>query len=187
MRTLILTFLVCVLVSAAAVLAEENQPRAGNPFSDHNRLIYGGVQGIVLGAAEKMPEENYGFKPADSVRTFGQIVGHIADSQYRFCAVALGETAPGLQIEQTKTSKADLIAALKEAFAYCRRASDPMTDAAGSEMVKFMRTDMPKLGVLTVNNVHSTEHYGNLVTYLRLKNVVPPTSDPEFMQRMMKR
>jgi uncharacterized damage-inducible protein DinB len=127
-----------------------------------------------------MPEENYSFKPTDSVRTFGQVLGHVADSQYAFCSRVLGEKNPTPKIEESKTSKADLIAALKGAFAYCDKAYEGMTDESASQMVKVMGDDTPKLGALTINNVHTVEHYGNLVTYMRMKNVVPPTSDPEF-------
>jgi len=82
-----------------------------------------------------------------------------------------------LKIEQTKTTKADLVAALKDAVAYCDKAYDSMTDASGNQMVKLSDLDMPKLGVLNVNDMHDMEHYGNLVTYMRLKNIVPPTSE----------
>ena len=88
------------------------------------------------------------------------------------------------KIEETKTSKADLVAALKDAFAYCNKAYDGMTDASATQMVKLMGSDTPKLGALNVNSVHTIEHYGNLVTYMRLKNLVPPTSDPEFMKSL---
>jgi uncharacterized damage-inducible protein DinB len=148
-----------------------------NPFSKFNKFAYTRVKTILVSSAEKMPEENYNFKPTDAVRSFGQIVGHVADAQYMFCSVALGEKNPGLKIEQIKTAKADLVGALKDAVAYCDKAYDSMTDASGSQMVKLFDLDMPKLGVLNVNNMHDMEHYGNLVTYMRLKNIVPPTSE----------
>ncbi len=148
-----------------------------NPFSTFNKFAYGRVKTILVSSAEKMPEENYNFKPTDAVRSYGQIVGHVADAQYMFCSVALGEKNPGLKIEQTKTTKTDLVAALKDAVAYCDKAYDSMTDASGSQMIKLFDMDMPKLGVLNVNNMHDMEHYGNLVTYMRLKNIVPPTSE----------
>jgi hypothetical protein len=75
---------------------------------------------------------------------------------------------------------------LKEAFAYCNAAYDGMTDASATQTVKLMGSDMPRLGVLTVNQMHTMEHYGNLVTYMRMKNLVPPTSDAAFMQQMRK-
>jgi len=99
------------------------------------------------------------------------------------CLSALSPQSALWPIEQSKSSKADLVAALKEACAYCDKAYDSMTDASATEVVKSMGHDMPKLGVLTVNVVHTVEHYGNLVTYLRMKNIVPPTSDPEFMKQ----
>lgn len=135
---------------------------------------------ILLRSAEKMPEENYNFKPTFVLRSFGQIIGHVADSQYTFCSVVLGEKNPLPKIDRTKTSKAALIAALKDAFAYCDKAYDGMTDASAAQMVKFSG-GMPRLGVLTVNNIHTVEHYGNLITYMLLKNIVPPNSEAEFL------
>jgi uncharacterized damage-inducible protein DinB len=173
MRTLLPALLICLLAPTAAMAQE-------NPLSDHNRLLYGGTKNVLLRTAEKVPEEVYGFKPTEVVRSFGQIVGHIADSQYRFCAIVLGEKNPAPKIEQTKTSKADLIAALKDAFAYCDKAYDGMTDASAAPMVSFFGRDTPKLGVLNINNLHNAGHYENLVTYMRLKNIVPPTSEPGF-------
>ena len=186
MRTLLQSFLICFLAPAALALAQDKPPAAAvaspeNPLSSYNKLIYGGVKAILLRSAEKMPEENYGFKPADTVRSFGQIVGHVADSQYYFCSVALGEKNPGLKIEQTKTSKADLVASLKDAFAYCDKAYDGMTDASAVETVKLFGSDMAKRDVLTANAMHGVEHYGNLIVYLRMKNIVPPSSEPRPM------
>jgi hypothetical protein len=89
----------------------------------------------------------------------------------------LDEKNPEPKIEQTKTSKPDLIAALKTAFAYCDKAYDGVTDTSGGQIVKLFGTDTPKLGVLNFNNVHNMEHYGNLVTYMRIKGIVPPTSE----------
>jgi uncharacterized damage-inducible protein DinB len=173
MRTLLRTLLICLLAPAAIALAQEN------PFSAYNKDVYKGVKDIILRSADKMPEDNYNFKPTEAVRSYGQILGHVADAQYLFCSLVLGEKNPAPKIEQTKTSKADLIAALKDAFAYCDKAYDGMTDASGAQMVKLFGGDTPKLGVLSVNSLHTVEHYGNLVTYMRLKNIVPPTSEPK--------
>lgn len=182
MRTTLRMLLVCLLVPAGSALAQEKpaapaQPNP-NPLSTWNKYAYARVKDILLRSAEKMPEENYSFKPVDTVRSYGQIVGHAADAQYLFCSMALGETNPGLKIEQTKTSKADLIAALQTAFAYCDKAYDGMTDAKAVEIIKLFGNDAPRLGALTVNNMHSLEHYGNMVTYMRIKGIVPPSSEP---------
>jgi uncharacterized damage-inducible protein DinB len=179
---------VLFLVSTVA-FAQDSKPPQGssnskgeqalpaNPFSTYNKIFYTRMKTILVSSAEKMPEESYNFKPTDAVRSYGQIVGHVADAQYMFCSLALGENNPGLKIEQTKTTKADLIAALKGALAYCDKAYDGMTDASGTQTVKLFGMDMPKFGVLNINNAHDMEHYGNLVTYMRMKNIVPPSTE----------
>ena len=173
MPTFFRSLLLSLLLPAFA-LAQDN------PLTTFNKHAYGAVKIVLLRSAEKMSEENYNFKPTAAVRSFGQIVGHVADAQYMFCSIELGEKNPAPNIEQTKTSKADLIAALKGAFAYCDRAYNIITDASAPEMMKLFGTDTPKLSVLTANLMHNLEHYGNLVTYMRLKNIVPPTSEPGF-------
>jgi len=164
-------FVICLVVSCAAAMAQDS------PFSAFNKRAYGQLKSWVLRSAEKMPEEQYSFKPTDSVRSFGQMVGHVADAQYLFCSIALGEKNPSPGVEHGKTSKADLIAALKDAFAYCDKAYEGMTDASAAQKVKLFGNDTPKPVVLTVNDMHMSEHYGNLITYLRLKNLVPPSSE----------
>jgi uncharacterized damage-inducible protein DinB len=181
MPTRLRTLLICLLAPASVGLAQEKPAPAAspqaNPLSAYNKVIYAGLKGILLRSAEKMPEESYSFKPTDAVRSYGQILGHVADAQYMFCSTVLGEANPALKIEQTKTSKADLIAALKDVFAYCDKAYNAMTDASAVQTVKLFGGDVPKLGVLSVNNLHSVEHYGNLITYMRMKSIVPPTSE----------
>jgi uncharacterized damage-inducible protein DinB len=155
-----------------------------NPYTAHSRFTLSAISKILLSAAEKMPEEHFTFRPVETVRTFGQIVGHVADSQYLFCSIASGAKNPAPKIEQTKTSKADLVAALKEAFTYCESSYAAMNDVAGAEKTKFGGREMPKLGIFSINQAHTMEHYGNMVTYMRMKGVVPPTSDPEFAKSM---
>lgn len=196
MRALPGVLLFCLLTSAF-VLGQESPATApavspttpalpANPLSSHNRVVWGGVKHIILGSAEKMAEENFSFKPTPEVRSFGQILGHVADAQYLFCSRVLGEKNPAPGIEKSKTSKAELIAALKAAFAYCDRAYEAMTDASATEVVNLMGGDTPKLSALGVNSLHTTEHYGNLVTYLRMKNVVPPSSEAGFIPQRKK-
>jgi uncharacterized damage-inducible protein DinB len=182
MRRLLATLVLCLLALSAAQSQDKAQSTGQeNPFSKMNERGFERTKGILLRSAEKMPEENYNFKPVDTVRTYGQIIGHLADAQYLFCSTASGEKNPDLKIEKTKTSKADLIAALKEGLAYCDKVYDSMTDAAGTQMVKFFGNDVPKFTVLSINIGHNMEHYGNLVTYMRIKNIVPPTSEQGSM------
>jgi uncharacterized damage-inducible protein DinB len=176
MQKFLPTLLLCLLALPAF---SQEKPSSDNPFSTINQRGYERTKGILLRSAEKMPEENYGFKPVDSVRTYGQIIGHLADAQYLFCSTASGEKNPDPKIEKTKTSKADLVAALKDGFAYCDKVYDSMTDAASTQMVKFFGNDVPKFAVLSINMGHNMEHYGNLVTYMRIKGIVPPTSEQQ--------
>jgi uncharacterized damage-inducible protein DinB len=164
--------------AAPAAPAAQAAPPA-NPITASERGFYSFVSGAVVGAAQKMPEESYSFKPTPDVRTFGQLVGHVADASYSFCSQAIGESNPVKDIEKTKTSKADLVAALKDSVAYCNKAFDGMTDAKGSEMVKFFNFNIAKLTLFTINSAHTDEHYGNMVTYLRIKGIVPPTSESQ--------
>jgi uncharacterized damage-inducible protein DinB len=173
MKILAKAFLVVVALSAA-VLAQT--PSKDNPISAYQKEMYGYVKGILLSSAEKMPDENYAFRPTDSVRNYGQIVGHVADAQYSFCSIALGVDNPRPDVEKTKTTKPELISALKEAFAYCDKAYDGLTDATAAQPVKLFGNDAPRLGALEVNLMHNFDHYGNLATYMRLKGIVPPTS-----------
>ena len=176
---------VAVLAVPGAVVAQEKPaaPAAApagapaNPITMSEKGFYGFVSGAVIAAAQKMPEENYSFKPTPEVRSFGQLVGHVADASYMFCSQAVGEAIPAKDIEKTKTSKADLVAALKDGVAYCNKAFESMTDAKGSQMMKLFNFDLAKLTVFSINTAHTDEHYGNMVTYLRLKGIVPPTSE----------
>lgn len=174
--------LVALMVTCVGVFAQTPATATPNPITASEKGFYGLVSGEVIAAAEKMPEENYSFKPTPDVRSFGQLVGHVADAQYLFCSTALGEADPVKAIEKTKTSKADLVAALKEGVAYCNKAFASMTDAKGSQMVKMMNFDVAELSVLSINTAHADEHYGNMVTYLRLKGIVPPSSEKQANQ-----
>ncbi|MGH9583392.1 MAG: DinB family protein [Bryobacteraceae bacterium] len=152
------------------------QSDGSNPLTTGSKQTYMIVNNWVLGAAEEMPEKDYSFRPTPKVRTFGQLVAHEADAQYEFCSAVIGSRTRGPQVEKNVTGKANLITALKQAFEYCDKAYDGMTDAHAADMVTFMRHSMPKLTVLDFNTAHMDEHYGNMVTYLRIKGFVPPSS-----------
>ena len=109
---------------------------------------------------EKMPEENYSFKPVDTVRSYGQIVGHVADAQYLFCSLAQGEKNPAPNVEHTKTSKADLIAELNTAFSYCDKAYDGMTDLTAVQTIKLFGNEAPRLRAHIVSSQSMTGQRG---------------------------
>ena len=173
-----------IAIVLAAAMGGPLQGQAANPLSAGAKRTFGVIKGYITRAAAKMPEEQYSFKPTPDVRSFGQIVGHITDSNYTFCAAAAGEKPPmggfepgTVSIEKTKTSKADLEKALADSFAYCDKVHGAMTDSAGAATVKFFNGDLAKLSVLEFNTHHDFEHYGNIVTYMRLKGIVPPSSE----------
>ena len=168
-----------LLLIAMGIGASASPAQApGNPLSDGLRTDYRQIRDYFVRAAEKMPESAYGFRPSPDVRSFGQQVGHVADDQYNLCSPARGETrkAPYTDIETRLSTKTDLVAALKEAFAYCDVAYDALTDASGAETAAspMRRT---RFGVLNWNLWHTWEHYGNVVVYLRMNGLVPPSSE----------
>jgi len=165
------------LKSAPQADKEQTKDTTLKSILAYNKGMYDGIKMILLRSAEKMPEEYYNYKPTEAVWTYGQILGHIANSQYSFSALVLGEKNPAPHIEKAKLTKTELITALKEAFAYGNKAYDTMTDASAIQTVKPFNQDTPKFSVLCVNNTHTNSHYGNLVTYMRIKNIVPPTSE----------
>lgn len=175
--------LVVISVAAIPVFAQSgNDAAMANPLSGAAKYMYGMSKTDLLKSAQEMPEENYSFKPVDTVRTFGQLVGHVADGQYEFCSAAVEDKSEHASVEKSKTSKADLIAALQEAFAYCDKAYNMMTDAQAAQIVSFFGRKAPKLSILNFNTAHNMEHYGNMVTYLRIKGLVPPSSQQSTMQ-----
>lgn len=170
-------FVLCAALLSGFSLGAYAAPDGdANALTDGSKKIYAMVKNNVLKSAEEMPEADYSYKPVASVRTFGQLVGHLADGQYEFCSALSPSKDKAPDIEKSKTSKADLIASLKESFSYCDKMYDAMTDAQAADKVDFFGRPMAKLSVLTFNIAHTDEHYGNLVTYLRMKGMVPPSS-----------
>ena len=138
--------------------------------------VWSMMSGYFTKAAEQMPEADYAFKPVASVRSFGELAAHVAGAQNMFCAAAMGEAQKGEDdIEKTAKTKAAIVAALKASNEYCARAYD-MSDASSAGMIKLFGSDRSKMFTLTLNATHVSEHYGNAVTYMRMKNMVPPSS-----------
>jgi len=151
---------------------------AQNPLSDDLRFAWSGVKDYIVRAAEKMPAGKYSFQPADSVMTFAQLVGHIADSNYYFCATAMGEKPPASNVRNDMRAKEEIVPALKDSVAYCDKAYTALTDASAVGKLKFFGGEHTRAAVLMVHYGHAYEHYGNLVTYMRMNNLVPPSSEP---------
>ncbi|MCL4851318.1 MAG: DinB family protein [Bryobacteraceae bacterium] len=140
------------------------------------RSAWSTISGNLIAAAAKLPESDYSFRPTPDVRSFAQFIGHVADAHFAFCAPLLPQAKPRSGAEKL-TSKAELLSALKDSVSFCTAAADRLSDADASQPVKMFGRDRAKLTVLWANVTHSNEHYGNVVTYLRLKGVVPPSSE----------
>jgi len=172
---------IILLITASGAWAQSgtSSTAPANPMVASSKLFYTNAKQDILRSAEKMPEEKYAFKPVDSVRTYGQVLAHVADGQYEFCGAAAGNHDEK-GIEQTAKTKAAISAALKTAFAYCDAIWAGMTDAKAAEMIPaFGGAKITRLSMLDFNVSHTMEHYGNLVTYMRIQGLVPPSSESQ--------
>jgi len=163
------------LVVASPALAQGMKAAPAPSAVETLRQSLNYVKGFVLTSADQMSEADYAFKATPAVRSFGQILAHVADANNMFCSSVLGEANPAPGIEKTKTSKADIVAALKASYEYCGRAYAIADADTGAKFTLFGR-EFTRLGALVLNVTHNWEHYGNIVTYLRLKGQVPPSS-----------
>lgn len=166
-----------ILLSFACTAFPASAQPAANPLVAGQEFVYSMVKNNLIRAAEKMPEENYAFKPAPEVMTFGELLGHVADSQYTYCHSVSGERLPSPGLQKAKKTKAELVVALKEAFSLCDKAYAGLTDAKAMELMPLFGSQRPRLTVLTFHTAHIDEHYGNIVTYMRMKGLVPPSSE----------
>jgi uncharacterized damage-inducible protein DinB len=170
--------LALALVVAAGRLAAQQAPAP--PPADASvaatRALWRTMATYVQRSAEQMPDADFAYRPTESVRTFGQMVAHLAGAQYMFCAAATGDAARGEDdIERTRTTKAEIVQAFRESTAYCERAY-AQTDAASAQGITLFGQPRTRFFALTMNAIHVGEHYGNLVTYMRMKGMVPPSS-----------
>ncbi len=169
-------FLAVLLVLTCTAMSQTPDLKT---MSGYPKMVQTQVTSWITSAAEKMPGGEYAFRPDPAARSFGEILGHIADANYLFCSSVLGESNLSPNIEKTKTTKAELASALRDAFAYCNRAYSALNDENAHDTVKAFGQERNRLGVLWFNASHNLEHYGNLVVYMRTKGIVPPSSEPK--------
>src|SRR5579884_2454404 len=176
---------VAVSLLAIPVIAQPGDASSANPLSSWLRGAYERNYNTIVRTAEKMPEENYGMRPGlqEEVRTFGQQVGHVANFNFLWCSQAKGEANPnaGKNLEKLAT-KAELMKALNDAFSYCEGVYNALTDASGAETIDITQengrqTKSLRMALLMLNYGHNNEIYGSMVTYLRIKGIVPPASE----------
>ena len=167
-----------LLVLTAAATPVLAQTPSSSMATETARLLWSDVRDNIAQSAADVPESLYSYRPTPEVRTFGELIGHIAGSQHMFCAIALGEKPPAEDaVEKSAKTKAALVQALKESNDYCARAYK-QTDAAAAASVDLFGAQRSRLYTLLENATHDSEHYGNIVTYMRLNKMVPPSSRP---------
>lgn len=169
--------LLCPVVTTVALAQSPAAPRPQlDTLAGGLSQLYRSIRLNVLEAAELMPEEHYQFRPASDVRSYGELVGHVTNTHYNFCSAARGVASPATVNHETLKTKAELVDALKASLAFCDAAYDGLTDAQVLEPAKFGQASITRGYALTFNVAHDNEHYGNMVTYLRLKGLVPPST-----------
>ena len=163
-----------LILCSAGLFAQD----AANPLVGSSKTVSAISQRNVMGATDKVTEELWSFQPTKDVRTFGQLFAHIADGQYEFCGVASEGNVVDKGIEKTAKTKAEITAALKKPFNTARAPTPRLERRQSRRNRKFFGMTITRLGAMDFNIAHKMEHYGNLVTYMRLKNIVPPSSAP---------
>jgi uncharacterized damage-inducible protein DinB len=175
----VMTYTTMMILGATLASAQTPQTPATPDYTTTVKNSWNTVKRYVSGSAEKMPAEHYGFKPTPDVRSFGELIGHLANEHYLLCSPLKGEANPMEKVDFEKTTaKADLVKAINDSNAYCDAAyaavnDDPKTITSFSPT----RRDTP-FRVMLLNVTHDNEHYGNIITYLRMKGIVPPSSTP---------
>ena len=167
-----------LLIAAFALAAVASAQEApANPLITVSKGIYAYTNGNILRSADKIPDDMWSYQPTKEVRTVAQMFAHIADGQYEFCGVVAEGNSVQKGIEKSAKTKAEIVAALKDGIAYCNAAYAKLTDADAATMVSFFGMKVTKLAIMDFNIAHNMEHYGNLVTYMRIKGIVPPSSE----------
>lgn len=189
MRKMMMMIGLCCASFAGALAAQTPAPQAPQPrplpgILMEVRNIYNTHKGNITKAAEQFPEDKYGWSPTPEIRTWGGLISHIVDDNNNSCATLSGDAAPPARLDQggkptpagTGLKKADILAKLAESFARCDKGFDLVTDANMAE--RNGNSNRSKFGILFYNTQHINEHYGNIVTYMRLQGLVPPSSAP---------
>ena len=178
-----MSMLVRVFVFGLATALPLTATAQSNPITQALRNTWNEAKNNVRRSADVMPEAKYNFKPVDSVRSYGAILAHLAGASYEFCAAAKGEKPPFTEagVEKAATTKAAIVKALDGAIAYCDEVYKTLDDAKAAQMVAgaFGGAQSARAQNLIGNTGHFQEHYGNLVTYLRINGLVPPSSAPQ--------
>jgi uncharacterized damage-inducible protein DinB len=171
-----LSILVTVLAATPALAQSATHSASG--ATSEIRTAWETARGYLMDAATEVPESTYAFRPTPDVRTFGELIAHLAGAQDSFCAAALGEPRSAEDaVEKSTKTKAALIDALKKSSDHCARAYT-MSDQEASKPLNTGDGKGSRLSMLIMNLTHDNEHYGNIVTYMRMNHMIPPSSKP---------
>jgi uncharacterized damage-inducible protein DinB len=162
---------------ASAVLALSFSTALGqaNPLSSEVQTAYARIKANILKSADKMPAEDYTYKPTSDIRTFARVVNHVTEAQAHICGAANGTEGPKVPAETA--DKAAIVDALKASFTECDKAYAGLTDANMTDMLQMGPAKRSRLGALWGNASHDTEQYATLALYMRLKGIMPPSSE----------
>jgi uncharacterized damage-inducible protein DinB len=163
-----------------AQFAAHGQDASTNPYTAELKVQYRDVRRDLIESAETMPANKYDFRPTPDVRSFGQLVGHLIDDEYAICALAREERTsrdPSESAERAGGSKDQLVQGLRKAFEYCDAVYEPLTDVTAAQRVRsYDGTMQPRIQLLMINTHHANVHYGNVIVYLRMNGIVPPST-----------
>ena len=160
------------------------KPRPAQTFPMFLQGQYATLKRNMTGSAEKMPAEHFSFRPAPEVMTYAEMLAHVFDVQFSYCAAVKGVANPAIakDLVKTTTDKAAVIQLAKDSFGYCDDVMAGLTNENALEMITVgtapNQRQIARSNQLTMLVVHGNEHYGNLVTYMRMKGIVPPSSAP---------
>ena len=168
-----------LLAAASPLVAQQQQSRDANTAVSAAKGVWMVGHNYVVRAAEQVPEDLYSFRPTPQIRALGELFAHVADGERLICSMSTGVTPnmdPAMSNEKSKTKKADIIQALKDAATFCGGAYAQADAAALAAPVDFFGNKVNRMFTLQYNGAHTMEHYGNIVTYMRLKGLTPPSS-----------
>jgi uncharacterized damage-inducible protein DinB len=158
------------------------QPRPPQTFPGYLQGQYATLKRNITGSVDKMPAEHFAFKPVPEVMSYAEMLTHIVETQYSYCSTVKDAANPGASLNFKVTDKAAVGQLVKDSFAYCDDAFAAVTNENALEMLSRgsapNQRQLARVNQLTQLIVHGNEHYGNLVTYMRIKGIVPPSSAP---------
>jgi uncharacterized damage-inducible protein DinB len=172
-----------LVLIASPLMAQQRAAASAAPATPSNanggvaaaKAVWMVPHNFVVRALEQTPDSLLSFKATPDVRSLGELFAHVADGEHLFCSLALGEPMMDAGVQKTKKTKAEFHQALKESAAHCDKAY-AQTDASAMTPATFFGQNVNRMFLLGMNGAHDYEHYGNIVTYLRLKGITPPSS-----------